>query len=805
MHVCTVVTARLAPAARATLDSVREHHPDADLHVVDVDGSASSWHDGTVLSTTDIDVPDADLHAAGMLADDVSLVSWLVPRLLRHLVADGTTALFLWPGVRVVGDLQHVVEAADRDGIAVVARRDDLPPDDGARPAPSDLQAAGAFHSVLLAVGPDAARVLDQWIELSDPGHATPWQAAVSVRRHAVLPASTVLSRWNVGPGSKVVRGDGWTLDGEPVTAVDLTSFDPSRPWLLSTTDSELARALLSEHTDLAELARSHAERLAAAAEEAGTAEDRFARTADGIALHPALRRAFREGVLEWRTGESAAPPDPFDQDAPQAFTQWLNEVVPGDGPPITRYLYAIYLERPDLQRRYPFVPGSDTSRLLDWAALHAGQEDQNDAQLVASALAVARSAVPGATSRAARPTAARLWLSGRSGRPFGVNVVGYLRGELGVGEAARLVLDALGTTSVPTSTTSVDRYLHSRQQLEVPEATDRQTVYDTTLLCVNADQVGPVLEDLPWFADTYRIGQWFWEVEEFPATMHGGFSHLDEIWVASDFVREAIAPHTDLPVHTVTPPLPQRRPAVPMERSELGLPPDRPYVLFMFDHLSTVERKNPMGLVEAFRRAFPPGTGPILVIKSINADKRVGDAERLRLLVRDEPDVVLVEDYLSSSGRDALVQGCAAYASLHRSEGLGLTMAEAMSYGKPVIATRYSGNLQFMTDENSYLVPWTPTEVPPHTEPYPAGARWAEPDVDAAAALLRQVFDDPTAALVRGARAAADIAELHSPEAAAQALVARLTQIHREAPARVWELRARRARRLAGRVNPLR
>lgn len=804
MHVCTVVTARLARAARATLDSVREHHPDADFHVVDVDGSASTWHDGKVLSTTDIGVPDAELHAAGMLADDVALVSWLVPRLLRHLVSDGTTALFVWPGLHVVGNLTQVTEGAAREGIAVVARRDDLPPDDGARPAPADLELAGPFHSALLAIGPDGVPVLDQWITLSDPGHSTPWQAAVSVRRHAVLPASTVLSRWNVGPDSRVVHADGWTLDGKPVSAVDLTSFDPERPWLLSTTDSELARALLSEHSDLATLALSHAERLAVA-DEPGSGEDRFARTADGVALHPALRRAFREGVLEWRAGSGSAPPDPFDLNAPQAFTRWLDEVVPGDGPPITRYLYAIYLERPDLQRRYPFVPGSDTIRLLDWAALHAGQEDHNDPRLVASALAVARSTLTGTGSGAVRSTPARHWLSGRTGRPFGVNVVGYLRGELGVGEAARLVLDALATTSVPTSTTSVDRYLHSRQQLDVPDPAGRQTVYDTTLLCVNADQVGPVLEDLPWFADTYRIGQWFWEVEEFPASMHGGFSHLDEIWVASDFVRDAITPHTDLPVHTVTPPLPQRRAAIPLDRSALGLPSERPYVLFMFDHLSTVERKNPMGLVAAFRRAFDRGAGPLLVIKSINADKRVGDAERLRLLVRDEPDIVLVEDYLSSSGRDALVQGCAAYASLHRSEGLGLTMAEAMSYGKPVLATGYSGNLQFMTEENSFLVPWTETRVPPHTEPYPAGARWAEPDVEAAAALMRRIFDDPTAAAVRGARAAADIAELHSPAAAAQALAARLAKIHRETPARVWERRARRARRLAGRVNPLR
>ena len=207
---------------------------------------------------------------------------------------------------------------------------------------------------------------------------------------------------------------------------------------------------------------------------------------------------------------------------------------------------------------------------------------------------------------------------------------------------------------------------------------------------------------------------------------------------------------------------------------------------MFAFDYLSTAERKNPWGLVEAFELAFAPGESPLLVIKSINAHRRPDQAERLRLRVAGSPDVLLLEDYLDADDLDALVALCDCYVSLHRSEGLGLTMAEAMALGKPVIATGYSGNLQFMTEANSFLVPWTSTTIPSGCEPYPAGGTWADPDLEAAARLMRTVLEDPELAAARGRQGAEDIRVLHSPQAAGRQISARLAEL----------IPARRARR---------
>jgi len=435
----------------------------------------------------------------------------------------------------------------------------------------------------------------------------------------------------------------------------------------------------------------------------------------------------------------------------------------------------AIHPTRPDLGRAFPAVPGADTAAFLAWAGRYA-LSDGYPAALVEPALAsAARSS--GRAHHHHRP-ALPAHAPGRPRLAHGVNVVGYLRGESGLGASARLMVAALQAAGVPHSTVAVGPDLLSRQRPDDTDAGGEPDVLDTTVLCVNADLTPTLAASLPTLlAPTYRIGMWYWEVEDFPPAQHGGFAHVDEVWVATEFIRAAIEPHSPVPVRVVAPPLPQRGAEPTLTRADLGLP-DRPYFLFSFDFLSTAERKNAVELVDAFTSAFRPGEGPVLVVKSINADQRAAEAERLRLRAAGEPDVVLMEDYLDATGRDALVARCACYVSLHRSEGLGLTMAEAMAWGKPVIATAYSGNLDFMTEDNSFLVPWAPTTIPPDAAPYPAGGTWAQPDLAEAARLMRMVIEEPEVAAARGAQAAMDIATLHSPEVAGRAIAARLAQI---------------------------
>jgi glycosyltransferase involved in cell wall biosynthesis len=165
--------------------------------------------------------------------------------------------------------------------------------------------------------------------------------------------------------------------------------------------------------------------------------------------------------------------------------------------------------------------------------------------------------------------------------------------------------------------------------------------------------------------------------------------------------------------------------------------------VLFAFDMCSVMERKNPLGLVRAFRRAFKPTDDAVLVIKVTRGNF---DPEGMALLRAEEAkgQMVIIDRVMSRAEAMALMACCDCYASLHRSEGFGLTLAEAMLLGKPAIGTNYSGNLDFMTPEVSRLVDFKKVKISIDLPQYPKGVDWAEPDEEHAGTILRELYERP-------------------------------------------------------------
>ena len=268
------------------------------------------------------------------------------------------------------------------------------------------------------------------------------------------------------------------------------------------------------------------------------------------------------------------------------------------------------------------------------------------------------------------------------------------------------------------------------------------------------------------FFEGRYTVALWFWEVGDPPADWSPAYEFVDEVWAASEHIYDELSPTSPVPVVRLR--LPVQTPDVAERtRAQLGLPEDCFLFLYVHDYHSVAARKNPVGVIDAFTRAFSPGSGVKLVIKSINAQTRPEEHERVALLAGTHDDVTLIDSYVSQLEKNAMIAACDCYVSLHRSEGFGLTVAEAMLLSKPVIATRYGGTLEFTTDENAYLVRWDPVAVGEGNYPYSAAAIWAEPDLDHAAALMRRVVAEPEEARERGARARQFVLEHHSPKLA--------------------------------------
>jgi GT2 family glycosyltransferase/glycosyltransferase involved in cell wall biosynthesis len=362
-----------------------------------------------------------------------------------------------------------------------------------------------------------------------------------------------------------------------------------------------------------------------------------------------------------------------------------------------------------------------------------------------------------------------------RSRDPRGVNVVGYHTITAGLGERTRELTESLRAVGVPVAAYDLE-VVSARDGAALAQPDER---YDTTVVVAPAFEVPLAARAHPELFAGRRLiaGYWFWELDEIPETHQPGLDLVDEVWAPTTFVRDAYRSATLLPVRHLPLAIPEPEVA-PLGRAELGLADDEFVVLVSFSHLSVMERKNPLGAIEAFRRAFPE-SGPHrarLVIKSINADLKPDDARRLRTAAAVDARIGIRTERVDHADLMALVRVSDVFLSLHRSEGLGLQIADAMWLGTAVVATDFGGSTDLLDAGCAELVPASRIGVCHGDGAYPETMTWADPDLDVAAAALRALADDPDRRR-RIATAARERVAAFGDRAAAAASVARLAR----------------------------
>jgi len=778
MNICTIIAKNYLAQARVLARSFNEVHPDGDCTVLVIDDPTGyidpAAEQFELLTIHDIGLPDAEQMAA--IYDVMELSTAVKPWLLRTLLArPGVDAVaYLDPDIQVFSSLAKIEEEAKAHGIVLTPHFNKPLPRDGRQPAEEDILIAGSYNLgfIGLGAGETADELLDWWSErlekdcVNDPanGHFVDqrWiDLAPSFWPGLFLLRGTNynIAYWNLPTRTLQIDGDGYKVDGEPLRFFHFSGYDPRRPNDLSKHQNRIA---LREDVALARICDAYGKELMEADFEA-TREWPYSwdDAANGLKLDRISRDLYREGVEAGRLSST-----PFDQAGAGELTDYLTATIHGSGEAaINRYATKVWERRQDLRDIFPDIEGASAVAYLEWMQEFGPETGASLDVLLGTPAANGDSG--GEAGNEESP----------AGLLPGVNVVGYISDERGVGEVARQILGALDSRGIgaapidtPAEPGKIEKVLKGIHDSDHP--------YDINLVCVNADMLPAVAAALgPRFFHGHRTaGVWFWEVSEFPRQWLSSFEHLDEVWVATEFIAEALRPVSPIPVKTLRVPVTPLPPA-DMTRAELGMPEDSFTFLFVFDYRSVFRRKNPLGLVEAFKRAFEPGEGPSLVIKSIFSEQFPERREELVEAVADRPEIHLLEDNVSAAAKNAMVANCDCYVSLHRSEGLGLTMAEAMYFGKPVIATAYSGNLDFMTPDNSFLVSAPSTKIGPGAAPYDPEGWWADPDLDFAARTMRDVVADPVIREERARRGASDIRLTHSPEAAADWLETRIAE----------------------------
>jgi glycosyltransferase involved in cell wall biosynthesis/SAM-dependent methyltransferase len=808
MEICTIIAKNYVAQARVLARSFAEHNPGGRCSVLVIDDyegyldpAAESFE---ILTPAQIGCEEFDEMA--WRYDVLELSTAVKPWLLAYLLKRGASAItYLDPDIRVFSSLQPLDELACEHGVVLTPHNTVPLPDDGKRPNQVDILLAGVYNLgfVSLGAGEETDTLLGWWRErLLNDCRVDPLNgyfvdqrwfdlAPGLVSDHAIVREPQYnLAYWNLHSRELVHGEDGYVVDGERLAFFHFSGFDPQSPETLSRHQS---RVSVGPGTALERICGEYAEAtLASGYRQAKDWPYSYHLLPSGVNFSRRLRKLY-----EVATQRGEVKGTPFSQLGSDSFMRWLAEPAVGAPAGVNRLLAELYGTRADLKEAFPDVSGADHEAFLSWAARSGVVEEPALSALLApgggdeEGQEEGSGAVPARDGGSDKSAAGSAGASQRSGErqvslssddaieaiatPWGVNVVGYFRSELGVGEAARQVVSALDAQGVPVlpvhgRTIPPNRQGHAYTYLDYTDAR-----YPVNLICMNAD----VLDEFAtqagqeFFDARYSIGMWFWEVEQFPDMWSSAFDHVDELWLPTDHVARAIGPASSVPITKVT--LPVEMPALmPASRAELELPEGFMF-LFSFDHHSVFARKNPLALIDAYTRTFDPGDSAVLVIKSINADAAPQDHERMLAAAAARPDIHIIDGYLSAERKNQMVAACDCYVSLHRSEGFGLTMAEAMYLGKPVIATGYSGNLDFMTHENSFLVEHALVEIGSGSPPYPPEGKWAEPDVAHAGRLMREVFESPEQAAARGRRGAEEIRRTHSPAAAGEIMGRRL------------------------------
>lgn len=419
----------------------------------------------------------------------------------------------------------------------------------------------------------------------------------------------------------------------------------------------------------------------------------------------------------------------------------------------ITKVQAAIYNARLDLQSI--FTLPEKKNEFLAWFDRHGIDEYDLSAFLIEPKKNILANQVVSALDRVNSYKSGQLRLIKNQlpNRKFGVNLIGYVYGQLGIGEDLRMLARALIVAGVPIS------LLNFKPGENIPQNdfsmsgyVSNSGDYAINIFCMTAEEQARFYIERggDQFVGRYNIGYWPWELSVWPKEWLACLDLVDEVWVSTKHIYDSLLSVCNKPLYVM--PLTVELGDIRMfsSRSEargyFGLPESPILFCFAFDQNSYVERKNPQGCIDAFKKAFPVDKFDEqkvgLVIKVHALAQEDATLEKLKKFALTDRRIYLIASTLSRPDLLALYKTCDCFISMHRAEGFGRCIAEALELGLHVICTGYSGNVDFCRGPQCDLVKYKLIPIMDGQYPYCENQVWADPDIDHAAFLMRQYFE---------------------------------------------------------------
>jgi len=468
-----------------------------------------------------------------------------------------------------------------------------------------------------------------------------------------------------------------------------------------------------------------------------------------------------RLGFILWWIGEGVYKyPRVRWQLAPGVLQHWAQNDVASPHVGLPMFLTALLKLRPDLQQAFVGEDGEvDRTAFLTWWADRGVHEYPVSSVVLAAYLQTNPSLMA-------------------SVEVTKVRLVGFAKSIMGLSEDIKSMSMALDQVGLPhfRIDAPLSGPVKNDASLECVDFKDRIT--PVTILCLPPPDLirmgmegGQSLLEQP----SYKIGYWPWELSKWPDLYHSIVNMVDEVWAISAFVADAFRTITDKPVRV----MPQTVTLGDYRAPRWALKKRKRFtVLSMFDANSWLSRKNPYAAVKAFQQAFQANEDVRLVIKTMKANASVPGWKAFSEEVAVDPRIEIINQTLSRAALLQLIDEADVFVSLHRSEGFGRILAEAMLLKTTVVASRYSGNLDFCNDQTAFMVSGTMRSVQPDEYLFHEGQEWFEPSLESAAEQLRAAWNDPALRAERLKHAHDLVVSNYSREAAGARYAQRIDEI---------------------------